>query len=172
VEIAGPLKKSQTILEGIGGIVAAGSSYLPLIGTKLFAINPKIINDTWGIVLFAIPAAGLTSYVLTRLPTPRRLGFLRRFAVFVFWSLGLVGLIIFLVSAGWLSALRRDMLAPDDPSARALLARYLFVATFVGLAICIGWGVAHLIRIGSKRLRSTSGAAAPKESASGQPSPE
>jgi hypothetical protein len=167
VGIAASLSKGKAAVEAVGGLVASLGSYLPLIGTKLFAINPKIISDTWGFVLFAIPAAGLTSYVLTRLPTPRRPvpNFVRGFALFAFWGLGLFGLIVFLVSAAWLSALRRNMLAPS-PAAAALLARWLFVAAFVGLAICIGWGAAHLLRISLRALSSAARSTAANQTGS------
>jgi hypothetical protein len=109
-------------------------SFTPLLGVSFFAfLNPKIINDVWGITVFAMGVAGAVTYALTRPPTPRPA-----------WP-GIVAFILGMASLGGLLSLAGDVLTLGSAALGALLARVFFIAFFVGCSGAIGWVMARVL---------------------------
>jgi hypothetical protein len=95
-------------------------------------MNPKIIEDVWGVTIFAMGVAGLVTYAITRPATIRPMTVVLGF-----------------LSLGGLLALTGDVLSPGSPASVALLARLLFIGFFVGCSGAIGWGMARVLLLRS-----------------------
>jgi hypothetical protein len=113
----------------VKGVFSVGVSMAPLFVANTFLpfVNPKIIEDVWFVVALAmIPASGIAYF--TSLPISGRPKLMP----------GIVAGIVFLISLGLLLALTGDILSAK-PSYAALLARFLLIGLFTGIAGVIAW---------------------------------
>jgi hypothetical protein len=131
------LTKSFELAKGLSSTVA---SMLPLIGatpalgTIFPFLNPKIIEDCWGVTLLAMAVAGLFTYFfsLSESQKPK-------------WP-GITSAILFFLSLILILILQGRVLS-FDPNWQSLLARFYFVGLFVGIAGMIGWVLGRIFTL-------------------------
>jgi hypothetical protein len=135
----GASEQIKKVIEASKLIIGAGASLAPGFWAKYYPhLNPTIPEEVGFMVLPAMGASGLISYLIT-LYTPKRTK-KRRKAI---WP-AVAGFIVFIGAFGVIEALH--VAGASDP-ASFFWARILFLATFVGLAIAIGCAMAHFLNL-------------------------